>query len=338
MKKPNKKTKAAIPRFRSEDEERDFWATHESTDYFDFADAHEVVFRKLRPSTETISLRLPQGLLNNLRVLANQRDVPYQSLLKVYLSERVEDEWRAKSLPGTAQTETSKCVGIRMPRGFNIAGHDAVNEQSAKYSRTHYKAWQSFAAAWNGVAYHARDASVHDFEFTRLIRKSTSPPPEERSAQESALFGFFSHSFSALECFFFAAYCLGSIVKPKEFPISEANDLKIHAREIASKFQSGFSGEPISTEMRRCLDSPPYKQIATLRNVLTHRGSLPRRFFKGGVQDGGSMIAANPDHTADRWVFSFAVDEGTTRDRATWLQETLNQLIDKASVFCEAKL
>jgi predicted DNA binding CopG/RHH family protein len=81
-----------IPKFESEDEEREFWASHDSTDYFDYRDAREVVFPKLRPSTATISLRLPQGLLDDLRVLANQRDVPYQSLLKVYLAERVSEE------------------------------------------------------------------------------------------------------------------------------------------------------------------------------------------------------------------------------------------------------
>ena len=90
MKKRPKPRK--LPRFRSEEEERKFWATHDSTDYFDYANARQVTFPKLRPSTATISLRLPQGLLDDLRVLANQRDVPYQSLLKVYLAERVADE------------------------------------------------------------------------------------------------------------------------------------------------------------------------------------------------------------------------------------------------------
>jgi predicted DNA binding CopG/RHH family protein len=65
----------------------------------DYASARQVVFPKLRPSTATISLRLPQGLLDDLRVLANQRDVPYQSLLKVYLAERVAEEQRLKPRP-----------------------------------------------------------------------------------------------------------------------------------------------------------------------------------------------------------------------------------------------
>lgn len=96
MKKRAKHPKKPLPRFRSEEDEREFWATHDTTDYFDYAEAREAVFPKLRPSTATISLRLPQGLLDDLRVLANQRDVPYQSLLKVYLAERVSEERQRK--------------------------------------------------------------------------------------------------------------------------------------------------------------------------------------------------------------------------------------------------
>jgi predicted DNA binding CopG/RHH family protein len=83
-----KKVKS-IPRFRSEDEEREFWATHDSTEYFDWSRAVRVVFPNLQPSTRTISLRLPESLLADLKVLASRLDVPYQSLMKVYLAERV---------------------------------------------------------------------------------------------------------------------------------------------------------------------------------------------------------------------------------------------------------
>ena len=78
--KPTARAKAllkTIPKFRSEDEEREFWATADSTEYFDWSRAHRVAFPNLKPSTDTISLRVPQGLLDDLKVLANQRDVPY---------------------------------------------------------------------------------------------------------------------------------------------------------------------------------------------------------------------------------------------------------------------
>lgn len=95
--KPEKLEK--IPRFRNEEAERAFWATHDAADYYDLSRARRVVFPKLEPSTETISLRLPAGLLADLKVLANRMDVPYQSLLKVYLAERVDLELRAGRAP-----------------------------------------------------------------------------------------------------------------------------------------------------------------------------------------------------------------------------------------------
>ena len=81
-----------IPKFRSEAQEHEFWATADSTEHFDWPNAKRVSFPNLKPSTATISLRLPQGMLDELKVLANQRDVPYQSLLKVFLAERLTAE------------------------------------------------------------------------------------------------------------------------------------------------------------------------------------------------------------------------------------------------------
>jgi predicted DNA binding CopG/RHH family protein len=81
-----------IPTFKNEDEEREFWATHDSTEYVDWDKAGAVVLPKLKPSTKTISLRLPELMLNELRVIANKRDVPYQSLIKMFLKERIDQE------------------------------------------------------------------------------------------------------------------------------------------------------------------------------------------------------------------------------------------------------
>jgi predicted DNA binding CopG/RHH family protein len=91
MTKRPKKLKP-IPAFKSDEEAGEFWMTHDTTEYFDWSKARRITFPNLRPSTATISLRLPQGLLNELRTLANERDVPYQSLLNVFLAERVAKE------------------------------------------------------------------------------------------------------------------------------------------------------------------------------------------------------------------------------------------------------
>lgn len=90
----NRKLKS-IPKFKNEDEERNFWATHDVTDYFDMSKAMKnPVFPNLKPSTQAISLRLPKYLLERIKQLANAKDVPYQSLMKIYLAEKVKKELR----------------------------------------------------------------------------------------------------------------------------------------------------------------------------------------------------------------------------------------------------
>jgi predicted DNA binding CopG/RHH family protein len=93
QKRPSSRApKKPIPTFATEDAERDFWNSVDSTDYVDWGRAKGVRLPELKPSTATISLRLPEGLLEELKVLANERDVPYQSLLKVFLAERIRQE------------------------------------------------------------------------------------------------------------------------------------------------------------------------------------------------------------------------------------------------------
>ena len=83
----------SIPQFSNEDEEREFWATHDSTEYIDWSRAEkDPSFSRLKPSTRTISIRLPESLIAALKMLANKRDVPYQSLVKIFLAEKVKEE------------------------------------------------------------------------------------------------------------------------------------------------------------------------------------------------------------------------------------------------------
>ncbi len=79
------------PKFKSEREEREFWEAHDSSDYVDWSKAESVSLPNLTPSTKTISLRLPEGLLDSIKIEANKRDMPYQSLIKVWLAEDVKE-------------------------------------------------------------------------------------------------------------------------------------------------------------------------------------------------------------------------------------------------------
>ncbi|HEY7554470.1 MAG TPA: BrnA antitoxin family protein [Candidatus Binatia bacterium] len=93
----NKKIKP-VPKFRNEQDEREFWSTHDTTDYFDFSKSNrvEIVFdHGIEAPVKSISLRLPREMLNQLKVLANKKDIPYQSLIKVDLAEKIAEERKA---------------------------------------------------------------------------------------------------------------------------------------------------------------------------------------------------------------------------------------------------
>jgi predicted DNA binding CopG/RHH family protein len=81
-----------IPKFKDEDAEREFWSTADSTEYIDWSKAQKLVLPNFRPTLRTISLRLPESMVAELKLLANQRDVPYQSLLEVFLAEKIKEE------------------------------------------------------------------------------------------------------------------------------------------------------------------------------------------------------------------------------------------------------
>lgn len=91
-----KKNQKKIPTFKSEDEERGFWASHSPLDYFEKKKVKRAVFHNLKPSIKTISLRLPEDMLQSLKLLANKHDLPYQSLAKIFLAHQIKREMQVK--------------------------------------------------------------------------------------------------------------------------------------------------------------------------------------------------------------------------------------------------
>src|SRR5438874_13241682 len=90
------KRKNKIPSFSSEDAERAFWAKHDSTDFIDWSKAKRATFPNLKPTVKSISIRLPQSMISELKLLANKKDIPYQSLMKMYLSTMIDRELHPK--------------------------------------------------------------------------------------------------------------------------------------------------------------------------------------------------------------------------------------------------
>jgi predicted DNA binding CopG/RHH family protein len=88
----SKAKRKQLPKFESEEQERSFWAEHDSAEFVNWKGAQRRAFPNLRPTLRTISLRLPEAMIGHLKVLANKRDIPYQSLLKQFLAERLQRE------------------------------------------------------------------------------------------------------------------------------------------------------------------------------------------------------------------------------------------------------
>lgn len=108
--------KKRVPHFTSEDQEREFWARADSAQYVDWAKARRAILPELKPSLTTISLRLPDLLLAELKLLANKRDVPYQSLLKVFLAERIRQELRTSRARPKRSNSALQQPGRSAPR------------------------------------------------------------------------------------------------------------------------------------------------------------------------------------------------------------------------------
>lgn len=95
------KNKKQLPHFKNEDQERQFWATHDLTDVFDPKTSKRIrpIFTSLKPSTQSITVRLPKSMVDSMKILANEQDVPYQSLLKTYLNEKIQEAFHRKKNP-----------------------------------------------------------------------------------------------------------------------------------------------------------------------------------------------------------------------------------------------
>jgi predicted DNA binding CopG/RHH family protein len=106
------KSKKTIPNFKNEDDEREFWATHSPLDYFNLKDFKKASFPKLKPSVKTISIRLPEDMLVELKTLANKKDIPYQSLAKIFLSRQI-----------SLERGSMDAVLIKKKRGNNSQSH-----------------------------------------------------------------------------------------------------------------------------------------------------------------------------------------------------------------------
>jgi hypothetical protein len=229
-------------------------------------------------------------------------------------------------------------VGFIVPPDFPSEAYERIYGLLVKYKDINPIQWQSFGLGWNGLAYRYRAMAEYDEQYTSAIKAfGNSPPFEERYKQGKALFGFFVSAVSTIECFFYSAYWVGAILKPRKFP-SKSEALKLSAVNIAKKFEADFPEDSLSKQMIRCVHEPTYTEMKNVRDVLSHRGMLPRRFYRGGERNGMATMPTNPKDLSNQWQYDLSIDERTTATRRQWLSVELRGLTSAANNFCKQKL
>jgi hypothetical protein len=243
---------------------------------------------------------------------------------------------------GRRMKELPNSGGLLVPDDFNEAAVEQVREIMASYSTSEPGPWKSFAAAWNGLAYRFRSADEYHRDFTTAMESGDAPLAEPRYQQERALFAFYAAALSTVECFSFATYCLGSIAHPTGFPMTKDRDLKFYPSDVAKRFAKELPGERITELLQTLIDAPEFTQLSDLRNVLSHRGTLPRSIHAsvgtGAPGKTGAYVASNPKSLSSDWQFDQTVDVSLTLANRTWLSEILHDLLEAESEFVRAHL
>lgn len=225
-----------------------------------------------------------------------------------------------------------------MPSDFPSEAHERIHKLLVRYKDTNPVQWQSFGLGWNGLAYRYRAMAEYDEEYTSSIKAlGNSPPPEERYKQGKALFGFFVSVVSTIECFFYSTYWVGTILKPTWFP-SNSKALGLYPTDVAQKFEADFPEDTLTKQMVQCVHNTTYAETKAIRDALSHRGMLPRRFYRGGERDGMATMPTNPKDLSNQWQYDLSIDERTAATRCQWLSSELKGLTSAANDFCERRL
>ncbi len=218
-------------------------------------------------------------------------------------------------------------IGTEMPQDFPAKPYENILKRLVGESDRHPSFWSEFASAWSAVAYRFRSCAEHDEAFAESIRRAgNSPPPPERYAQERELFSFFATGMSAIESLCYGLFAIGSMLDARAFPLVTTEDKRnVYPEKTANKFGTTFPCEIITSILKRLTESQDYQAWKTIRNILSHRSTPGRRFFRGGDHDGIAV-----------WG-EILIDENTTVSRRRWLANILSDLLEAADAFTAAR-
>ena len=185
-----------------------------------------------------------------------------------------------------------------------------------------------------GPAYRLKGAAADCAALCDSFARSSAPPPEERCQQDSDLLGFVAAATSALECFCFAAYCVGNVTSSARFPMSTAKDLRFYPPKVVSLFKAVFPGDPLSTALETVVNAPEYEQLKVFRDVLSHRGTPPRMHSLSTERDVTATIPTNLKDLAKNW--NYDTDLSSMRVTEVWMRTRVCELVKLVDRFTQS--
>jgi hypothetical protein len=214
----------------------------------------------------------------------------------------------------TARTSTPYSTG------FPVVAYESVQKRMGPYQPKHPDLYSHYAGGWNAVQFRSIGCEACMAEYTKLFAQhGAAPGTPVRSAQENALYGFFSYAQSTIESWFFAVHAVGAMATPSTFPMATTADLrKVNPNVVLQRFASTYPSAPITKAMQATLSDPTYLEWKTLRNVLQHRVAPGRHHF-------WPPRATPPD--AD-WVgTNIILNQDTLSSLYPWLMATVEILL-----------
>ena len=244
-------------------------------------------------------------------------------------------------MPDEEPTMTSsRTLGaFQIPEGLPVAEFDIVNQLVSQSSSANKDIRHAFPSAWNALAYRLRAAREHGAAFSTSVAESSGPSPEERYRQETDLFVFVISAVSAIECFFFAAHCIGALVTPPIFPVVKPSHLKLYPSNVRDRFVQAYPNDKLTRAMCQSLASSEYTILVDLRNVLAHRGTPPRRHvLSTGGPDVPSTIPSNLKDLASSWRYDMVLDAECLDPCKAWLGSAVRNLVGETADFAKTRL
>jgi hypothetical protein len=225
-------------------------------------------------------------------------------------------------------------------KDFDAETYDLLGAHLGKHPNE--PGWAGWANAHNGVAYRFRAAALADEKFTETFSFTG-----DRCVQEEALFSFFFNAVSCIECFLFGLHHIGALVSPRDFPIATDQDLrKVCRATVKDSFARAFPGDSVANLVIAVVADPELVKMLEYRDVLTHRGSIPRQHkvvlrepgHASIPEDVGAVFMTAAPKAAVATSTVISLEKTTTHLRRQWLAIRVRELLSETLSFCQTKL